>query len=60
MESFMASRIEEERKKSLEAGQAKYRAYFLGPTTSKLYHRYQAGVDEILRKDGYEDCIVSE
>lgn len=55
MITFIAQRIELEREKSLEAGQAKYRAYFVNTT---LYLKWKADVDAILIQDGYGDCIV--
>ena len=57
MATFIANRIIEAREKSLEEGQAKYRAYFVN---IKLYVRYKDGVDAILLQDGYGDCIVTE
>lgn len=53
----IAARIEEAREISVEAGQSKYRAYFV---KTKLYLRYKDDVDSILTIDGYEDCIVTE
>lgn len=43
----------------LEAGQAKYRAYFVKKNAAKLYGKYQEDVDMILEIDGYADCIVT-
>lgn len=57
MTTFIAMRIEEARKISLEAGQAKYRAYFV---KTKIYLKLKAEVDSILEIDGYGDCIVEE
>lgn len=57
MREFIAGRIEDARDVSLEAGQAKYRAYFIN---TKLWARYKADVDAILEVDGYADCIVVE
>lgn len=54
--TFIAQRIEEARDKSLEEGQAKYRAYFINTT---LYLKYKPSVDAILLQDGYGDCIVT-
>ena len=52
MTTFIASRIME---KSIEAGQKKYRAYFV---KTRLYKRWKDNVDTILKTDGYEDVIV--
>ena len=54
MVTFIAQRIIKEADKSLEAGKAKYEAYFVNLT---LYRAYQADVDGILRTDGYGDVI---
>ena len=55
MTTFIASRIMEESDKSIEAGQKKYRAYFV---KTRLYKRWKDNVDTILKTDGYEDVIV--
>lgn len=55
MVTFMARRIIEEAEKSVEAGQKKYRAYFV---KTRLYKRWKDDVDTILKTDGYEDIIV--
>ena len=55
MTTFIASRIMEEADKSVEAGQKKYRAYFV---KTRLYKRWKDNVDTILKTDGYEDVIV--
>lgn len=57
MITFIAGRIELARDKSLEEGQAKYRAYFVNTT---LYLKYKSEVDAILIQDGYGDCIVTQ
>lgn len=57
MREFIAGKIEDARETSLEAGQAKYRAYFV---KTKLYAKYKADVDTILTTDGCADCIVTE
>ena len=56
MVTFIALAIEQSRKISLEAGQAKYRAYFINTTR---YAAFKTDVDEILTLDGYGDCIVT-
>jgi len=40
----------------LEAGQAKYRGYFI---TTKLYLKYKPDCDTILITEGHEDLIVT-
>lgn len=55
MITFIAGRIEAEADKSLELGQAKYRAYFVN---TLIYAKYKPDVDAILIQDGYADCIV--
>lgn len=55
MITFIAGRIELAADKSLEEGQAKYRAYFVN---TSIYRKYQNEVDTILRTDGYESVIV--
>ncbi|NRU52596.1 hypothetical protein [Clostridium beijerinckii] len=40
----------------LEAGQAKYRGYFI---STKLYLAYKADCDTILTTDGYSQVIVT-
>jgi len=56
MVAFIAMAIEKARKTGLEAGQAKYRAYFI---STARYAEFKADVDEILTIDGYADCIVT-
>lgn len=56
MITFIAGRIELARETSLEAGQAKYSAYFVNTT---LYLKYKPDVDAILSQDGFSDCIVT-
>ena len=60
METVIATNIKNARKKGLEAGQEKYRAYFIKAINAKLYKKYKAGVDERLKAEGYADCIVTE
>ena len=57
MVEFIASRIEEAREISLEAGIAKYKAYFV---KTKRYEKFRNDVDGILIIDGYADCIIRE
>ena len=60
MVTFIAQRIKDAKDASgVEAGQAKYRAYFGTATLQRLYGKYQDEVDAILTTDGYEDCIVA-
>lgn len=53
---FIAGRIEEARKLSLELGQTKYRSFFVN---TSLYLKYKPDVDAILIQDGYGDCIIT-
>lgn len=57
MASYIARHIMTDADESLEAGQAKYRAYFVSRNT---YAKFQPDVDEILELSGYGDCIVTE
>lgn len=57
MSTFIAKQIIKQAQKSLEAGQNKYRAYFV---KTKIYEDWRADVDSILTVEGYEDCIVAE
>ena len=57
MVTFIANMIIKARKKSLEDGQNKYRAYFV---RTHIYAAWQPDVDAILIQDGYADCIVAE
>ena len=57
MAKFITDQIIKARGKSLEAGQNKYRAYFVN---TGLYLSWKPSVDELLTKKGYEDCIVTE
>ena len=57
MNTFIAKMIMQQAKKSVEAGQEKYRAYFVNIS---LYLKYKDGVDTILSENGYSECIVTE
>ena len=58
MSEFIADRVENEVKtKGLEAGQEKYRAYFV---RTKMYLEFKPKCDYILIADGYKDAIVEE
>ena len=57
MSTFIARMIMTQADKNLEAGQDKYRAYFV---KVKIYEQWRTDVESILITDGYEDCIVSE
>lgn len=57
MITFIANRIEDAGSRSIEEGQAKYRAYFI---STNLYLKQKPQVDAILIQDGYEDCIVTQ
>jgi hypothetical protein len=56
MADFIAARIIEAREISLEAGQEKYRAYFVNTTR---YVSFQSAVNAILIQNNCEDCIVT-
>ena len=55
MITFIAERIKEAFEKSVQDGQNKYKAYFVN---TKIYARYQSGVNTILETDGFEQAIV--
>lgn len=55
MTTFIARMIMKEADKSIEAGQKKYRAYFV---KTKLYKNWKEDVDTILITDNYDDVIV--
>lgn len=55
MTTFIARMIMKEADKSIEAGQKKYRAYFV---KTKLYKNWKEDVDTILITDSYDDVIV--
>jgi hypothetical protein len=57
MSTFIAERIMEQADRSVEAGQNKYRAYFV---KTKLYEKWRNDVETILITDGYEECIIAE
>lgn len=56
MAKVIADNIINAAKVSLEAGQEKYRAYFVKYT---WYKAYKAAVDTRLTAAGYEKCIVT-
>lgn len=60
MEKCIADKIMEARKVSLEAGQEKYRVYFVKGINAKLYKKYKAKVNAILTAEKCGDCIVTE
>ena len=55
MTTFIARRIIEEADKSIEAGQKKYRAYFV---KTRLYKIWKDNVDTILKTDSYDEVIT--
>jgi len=57
MSTFIAKMIMKQADDSTEAGQKKYRAYFIN---TKLYAKWKDEVDTILTTDGYESVIVTE
>lgn len=60
METVIATNIKNERRKGLEAGQEKYRTYFIKGINAKLYKKYKADVDAILNAGGCGECIVTK
>ncbi len=60
MVGFIVMSIEDARKISLQAGQDKYRSWFIAGTNAARYARFKEDVDSILALDGYADCIVTE
>lgn len=58
MPAFIANQIIEAKKKSLEAAQAKYRAYFV--TLPYYKALYKKDVDAILTIEDCADCIVTQ
>lgn len=44
----------------VEAGQAKYRSYFINYPACTWYKAYKAEVDARLKAAGFESCIVTE
>jgi len=60
MEKCIADKIMEARKESAEAGQEKYRAYFVKGINAKLYKKYREKVNAILTAENCGDCIVTE
>ena len=57
MADFIKRMIIEASKESVEAGQEKYRKYFI---YTKIYKRYKTNVDAELTKEGCENLIVIE
>lgn len=57
MGAFITRMIMKQRDISLEAGQNKYKAYFVNTT---MYAKWQEDVNALLTEKGYEDCIVTE
>ena len=57
MEVVIATNIENAAKVSLEAGQEKYRTYFI---KYPWYKAYKNAVDARLKAAGYEKCIVTK
>ena len=57
MDKFISRMIEESAKESIEAGQNKYRAYFIN---TRLYIKHKAKVDKKLIADGFKEVIVTK
>lgn len=60
MAKVIADNIINAAKVSLEAGQKKYRAYFVNYPACTWYKAYKAAVDTRLTAAGYANCIVTE
>lgn len=60
MERVIATNIKKARANGLEVGQEKYRAYFIKGVNAVLYKGYKTKVDEMLKAEGYADCIVTK
>ena len=56
MVEFIAERIEQACRQSIDEGKALYLKYFVKPPM-KFYEKYRAPVDTILITDGFEECI---
>ena len=56
MAPFIAMMIMKAREISLEAGQTRYKAYFV---KTAIYVQFKADVEAILYAEGKEDCIVT-
>ena len=59
MSEFIAKRIIVESKKSIADAKSKYCSYFV-TIKKKIYEEFRSDVDEILRKEGLEEVIVTE
>ena len=57
MADFIKRMIIETSKESVEAGQEKYRKYFI---YTKIYKKYKAKVDSELIKEGHKELIVTK
>ena len=55
--AFIVKQIEKARKISVEAGQAKYRAYFINTSRNASL---KEDTEQMLIADGFGDCIVEE
>lgn len=60
MAKVIADNIMNAAKISLEAGQEKYRAYFINYPACTWYQSYKAAVNARLTAAGYANCIVTE
>ena len=56
MTEFIADRIMEAGRRSIEQGRTKFSAYF--PKKTARYEERRQAVEQILRNEGYESCIV--
>lgn len=57
MVNFIKNQIIKQGKVSEEAGQAKYKAYFI---STHLYEAYRLDVEKALIEEGYETCICNQ
>lgn len=57
MSAFIAMMILRQAEISIEAGQDKYRAYFVN---TPLYLKWKPEVDTILQTEGFSEVIVSK
>lgn len=57
MPEFLAGKIIDARKISVESGQKKYKTYFV--SLARLYSAYKQETDAILTLENCADCIVT-
>lgn len=59
MKKVIADNIIMAAKVSVEAGQAKYKSYFVNYPACAWYKAYKNEVDALLKAAGFEKCIVT-